>query len=136
MNDDAVWAETTDGGLLRQLFGFYPTMHDARIVSIEIDRESDRVTMVVDYNDMIGEDDEQELSARIRLEWSGISSFELPLGEVILMGLEFSRRDDRILTSVETYPGVFGTVLSEGVEAVLVQLEPGEFDDRPWIRYK
>ena len=66
-NDDAVWAETTDGGLLKQLFGFYPTLHDARILSIDIDRASDRIQMVVDYADVVGDDDGQELSARIRL---------------------------------------------------------------------
>ncbi len=76
LNDDVVWAETTDGGLLRQLFGYYPTLHDAVILEVEIDRASDRVAIIVDYNDMIGEDVTQHLSVRIRLEWHGVVSLE------------------------------------------------------------
>jgi hypothetical protein len=136
MSDDTVWAETTDGGLLKQLFGFYPTLHDASILSIDIDRASDRILMVVDYSDVLGGNDNQELVARIRLEWHGIVSFDLPLGDVDLLTLDFGRQGDHIVTSLETWPAVFGTVVSESVEATLVQIDPGDFDGRSRIRYK
>jgi hypothetical protein len=135
-NEDAVWAETTDGGLLKQLFGYYPTLHDARMLSIEIDRAEDTIHMVVDYNDMVGDDDDQELSARIRIEWHGITSFEVPLGDIDLVSLDFSRQGNQIETSIETWPGVFGTVISDTVEAILVQIDPGEADERSWLRYR
>jgi hypothetical protein len=135
-NDDAVWAETTDGGLLKQLFGFYPTLHDARILSIDLDRAGDRIQMVVDYADIVGDDDGQELSARIRLEWIGIASFTLPLGDTELVSLDFDRQDQQILTTIETWPGVFGSVVSESIEAILVQIDPRDADERSWLRYK
>lgn len=135
-NEDAVWAETTDGGLLKQLFGYYPTLHDAKILSLEIDRPSDRIHLVVDYNDMIGDDHSQHLSARIRLEWHGIESFDLPIGDEDLYSLDFGRQGNRILTRFETWPGVFGMVVSDTVEAILVQIDPGESDGRPRLRYQ
>lgn len=135
MNDDAVWAETTDGGLLKQLFGYYPTLHDAKILSIDIDRASDRIAMVVDYNDMIGEDHTQQMSVRIRLEWKGITNFELPLGDKDLIGLDFGRQENQIVTSIETWFGVFGKIVSDTVEATLVQMDPGDGDEMSWIRY-
>jgi len=134
-NDDAVWAETTDGGLLKQLFGFYPTLHDAVILSVAIDRDADIVHMVVDYRDMIGEDDTQHLSARIRLEWHGIESVELPFAERDLYFLDFGRKGDQIVTTIEMTGGI-GTVISDSVEAILVQIDPGEADETPWLRLK
>ena len=134
-NDDAVWAETTDGGLLKQLFGFYPTLHDAVILSVDVDREADTIQMVVDYVDMVGEDTTQHLSVRIRLEWHGIESFEIPFAERDLYFLDFGRRGNRIVTTIEMTGGI-GTVVSDHFEAVLVQMDPGEHDDQPWLRLK
>ena len=136
MNDDAVWAETTDGGLLKQLFGFYPTLHHATIVSIDIDRLSDRIALVVDYSDKAEEGEGQDLTARIRLEWQGIASFEIPLGETDLHSLSFGRKGNQIVTSLETWPGVFGKVVSESVEAILVQLDPGDPEENSRLRYR
>ena len=134
--DDAVWAETTDGGLLKQLFGYYPTLHDAVIRSIEIDRASDRIEMVVDYSDMVGDDTNQGMSVRIRLAWQGIQSFDLPLVDSDLHDLDFGRDENQIVTHLEVWPGVFGTVVSDTVEATLVQVDPGNDDQTPWLRYK
>ena len=136
MSDDSIWAETTDGGLLRQLFGYYPTLHDAAILSIDIDRPSDRIVMVVDYSDYLAQDDEKEFSARIQLEWSGIKSFELPLGDEDLLSLDFSREGDQIVTNLETWPAVFGKVVSDTFEAILVQIDPSDYEGRSRIRYR
>lgn len=133
-NDDAVWAETTDGGLLRQLFGYYPTLHDAKILSIQFDPANDRVAMVIDYTDTVGEDLDQHLSVRIRLEWQGIVSLELPLAEVDLMGVDFDRNGTNIVTKIDTCGGS-GKVVSERLQAVLVLVDPGEADEVSWIRY-
>ena len=90
---------------MRQLFGYYPTLHDAVIVEVQIDRETDSVVMVLDYSDSIGDDPTQELSARIRLEWHGVVLFEIPLEDRDLLSLDFGRRDDYIVTNLETWPG-------------------------------
>ena len=133
---DAVWAETTDGGLLKQLFGYYPTLHDALLVEVILDRPSDRLTIVVDYSDSVGEDLSQSLSTRINLEWIGIDSFELPIGFEELVGLSFSRHGDKILSELEVWPGVFGSVVSESFEARLIQVDPGDRDLMPRISYR
>ncbi len=135
-DEEAVWAVTTDGGLLRQLFGYYPTLHDSVIVSVEIFRASDRIELTVDYSDMAEEDDRELLSARIRFEWTGIELFDFPLGFEDLYGISFSKSGDKIRTDLEMWPGIFGAVISETVEAVLLQLDPGEPDISPILRYR
>lgn len=134
-NEETVWAETTDGGLLKQLFGYYPTLHDAVLRLIEINPAADLITMDVDYQDMVGEDSGQDMKVRIRLEWRGIESFELPLDIKYFGGIGFKRRGDKIVTSLE-FMGEFGSVTSETVEALLVKMDPGDSDHVPWLRYK
>jgi hypothetical protein len=93
---------------------------------VDIDRKWEQVSMVVDYEDSVDEADGAPLSARIRLEWSGVSHFEMPLGETDILFLRFGRKGDRIMTEFETSPGIFGTVISERVEAYIVRVDPGE----------
>ncbi|MDR3690306.1 MAG: hypothetical protein P4L46_13070 [Fimbriimonas sp.] len=132
MSDQTVWADTTDGGLLKQLYGYYPTLHDAVVRSVDIDRSADTIRMVLDYNDMLGEDRNQHLSVRICLEWAGIVSFDLPIGDHDLYYVELERENGHIVTSL----GAFGSVVSEGFEAILIQIDPGEPDDTPRLRYQ
>lgn len=134
-NHDAVWAETTDGGLLRQLFGYYPTLHDSRIVSVTLDRRQDRLTIVFDYRDHIENEPTQELAVRVQMEWMGIQSVELPLGETDLLSLHFEPQGDFLRTTLETWPGVFGTIVSERVEVVLLQADAIPQEDVPFLRY-
>ncbi|MGV3613781.1 MAG: hypothetical protein ACO1SV_00480 [Fimbriimonas sp.] len=136
---DVVWAQTTDGGLLHQLFGYYPTMHDAEVRSITLHGQPLAVTIVVDYADQIEGPDRNpsdDLATRIRLEWTGVTSFDFPLGDADLLGLDLARHGEQIVTTLETWPGIFGTIVSETFEAVLMQMDPGPNDDRAWISFK
>jgi len=135
MDKDAVWAETTDGGLLRQLFGYYPTLHDAVIRTVELSRGGEALTIVVDYNDAVEEADRDGLTVRIRLIWRGVRRFEFPIGDEDLLSVDFKRQGDRLITSLETWPGMFATVDSATFEAELMQVDPRGEGDRPWFTY-
>ncbi|MHB8636643.1 MAG: hypothetical protein ACYC96_09240 [Fimbriimonadaceae bacterium] len=119
---DAVWAETVDGGLLHQLFGFYPTLHDATIRSITYSRGMDRLEMTLDYEDEAEGD--TPLRARISIAWTGVQSAKLGIEDNFLTGLRFKRRADQIVTELKTMDGADGEVVSEAVEAKLVALDP------------
>jgi len=119
---DAVWAETVDGGLLHQLFGFYPTLHDATIRSIGYNRDLDRLEMTLDYEDEAEGD--TPLRARISIAWTGVQSAKLGIEDNFLTGLKFKRRADQIVTELKTMDGADGEVVSETVEAKLVALDP------------
>jgi hypothetical protein len=120
---DAVWAQTTDGGLLQQLFGHYPTVHEALIRAVKLSAAASKLQIVLDYLDT-GSRNEQ-LKARVCLEWSGVQRFDLPVDLEHIVSLSFRRREAKLVTYLETWPGVFGTIESEGFEAILSQLEPG-----------
>lgn len=125
---DAVWAETTDGGLLRQLFGFYPTLHDARLRQIEIEAESRSVEFLVDYRDEPEPGGTQEPSVRMRLRWTGVEELTMTLTESFLSNLRFDHADGRIRATFEQGFGSYGTVISERFEALLEKADPPKAD--------
>src|SRR5580658_2975252 len=97
---DAVWAETVDGGLLHQLFGFYPTLHDATIKSITYSRRTDTLEMVLDYEDE--SEGDAPLKARISISWTGVKTMTLGIEDNFITGLQFKRRGDQIVTELKT----------------------------------
>lgn len=126
---DAVWAETGDGGLLHQLFGYYPTLHDATIQSVSYSRAADRLEMILDYEDEAEGD--APLRARISLTWTGVESALLGMEDRSLMSLRFRRAGGKIVTRLKTLDQTDGEVVAEGVEARLVALGPDAGDDKP-----
>ncbi len=119
---DAIWAETTDGGLLRQLFGYYPTMHDAIVRELRFDARRN-VTMILDYQDS-PEGGGEELAVRVELRWAGVRSVDFDVRENFLMGLECSRDGDDLRTTFREGFGIAGTLVSERFEAILSLLDP------------
>jgi hypothetical protein len=122
---DAVWAETTDGGMLRQLFGYYPTLHDAVIRVLRYERAGDRLVMEVVYTDLAqGETDEQNLTVAMELVWEGLKEAKLRLDANDLTGMDLRRAGDHIRTDFELSFGTHGHVVSERFEVRLRQVEP------------
>lgn len=118
---------------MRQLFRHYPTLHEAPIRELEVRASEQTAFMVVDYADT-DDGGRTPLTARIRLEWTGLKSIELPLSETELFGLSFAQRDGLVETRLELSAGVFGVVVSEGFEAVLMQMDASREDDLPNLR--
>ena len=130
--EDALWAQTTDGGLLHQLFGYYPTLHDARVRELTI--AQGKVTLILDYHDRAESGD--ELKARVRLEWGGVRELDLPLGLEDLYRFELSRSGDDIVAHLEDAAYGAGRVVSETFEVVLMLLDPGPTDEPARLRYR
>ncbi len=122
---DAVWAETTDGGLLKQLFGYYPTMHDARVRRVDIDRKADTVEMSLHYFDEVESSPSSgDLHVLIALIWTGVRTLELTLIDNDLMSMNMVRKGDLIRTEFLFSSGTEGAIESERFEARLEKLDP------------
>lgn len=134
--NETIWAETSAGGLLKQLFGCYPTVFEAKVLSIEIHRPSEMVLMELEYRETTEMEEGQKLTARIRFEWSNVHQLDLPMDFDEVMNVEFRKGNDHLVTLLEVGPGVFGQVVSERFEAVLVKLDPGPRDETAWIRLR
>jgi hypothetical protein len=118
--DEAVWIETTDGGLLRQLFGHYPTLHNSRLTSLEVDRKRDCVFAEIEYCDE-PEAGEAVLRVRIRLEWYGIHSMDFWFQGAEIMAVSFDKVGSLLATRFAPCSGAQGSIVAERFEAFLTQ---------------
>ena len=130
---DAVWAESDSGGILHDLFGYFPTLHDARVRELRYDGPGRRLELVVDYQDRpdLGEEaSSQDLHVRIRLVWTGVIGVALDHYENWIYGVDFkSLPDGGIRTEFHEGMGLQGWVEAEQFEALLDQADPEEGAD-------
>src|SRR4051794_31873617 len=124
---EAVWAQTTAGGLLHDLFGYFPTLHDARVRELEFDRAADRLSMTVDYRDIVTDSD-GELTVRMRLEWTGVEQMDLRCYGNDLYHIDLCSADGLIVAEFEQCYGIYGKVSGRVFEVVLLQVDPPEPD--------
>lgn len=118
------------GGLLKDLFGYWPTMRDARVRTIEFDPAGDKLMVTLDYTDK-PTDAIAEISARIVLTWGGVKSVELDLLSDDLTEMEF-RRDGGTIETFMIFAGeARGRIVSESVDATLNRLDPERPDETP-----
>ena len=133
-DQDALWAETTDGGLLQQMFGQYPTIHDAHIHRLEIDRSADQVTMTLQYEDE-AQGADRGLLVRVRLIWSGVRRLEFELDGPNISAMTLSAEGDLVRTDFAPGLQSSGVIVSENFEALLDQVQPaGELPSRLSLR--
>jgi len=121
--NEIVWAETTDGGLLHQLFGYYPTLHDARVQSLSIDGTT--ATMDVDYSDE-PEEGVRELTVRMKLIWTEVESIDLTTYDTYIEGITFQWIADGLKTVLGQSFGIRGSIVSGGFEAQLEKADPAD----------
>lgn len=121
---EAVWAETTGGGLLRDLFGHYPTLEDARIRSLSY--SGDWAEMHIDYRET---EEGAELAVKITLTWAGQVRADLEVEGNELLSMRLLKRGGLVRAEFETGVGVFGFVEGERFDARLEKLDPPKEGD-------
>ena len=136
-DNESVWETTSDGALLKQLFGYWPTMHDASVLSIDVIQADRRVNIVLDYVDLV-QDEQDELRVRVRMEWEGVKELDLPMGELDLGSMSFGSQGDLIRTGLDFGMDGAGHILAERVEAFLMQVDPlpESRDELPRLKYR
>jgi hypothetical protein len=118
---DSIWAETTDGGLLAQLFGYEPTLHDARIR--EISATGDRLELGIEYEDR-PEAGEKELRVHFSLVFIGGVEAEFSLEAFDICGFSLSRKMGRIRADIAYCDGQFGFACADGLDVRLEAVDP------------
>ncbi len=108
---ETLWADTTDGDLLRHLFGYYPTLHDAQFTEFKWEIEPKRLTGCVDYTD--SREDGQSVSAQIALIWTEVMEANLPMDEFDVIDFDFRIRDQRIETWWNNGGGQYNVVAGQ-----------------------
>lgn len=119
------WSEVPGAAHLKEIYGYWPTFHDASVREINADFEQRAMVIVVDYTDEVdsGATEVHSVSSQITLRWFGISSSTLRITENLIYGIKLFESGRLIRTHFEDYEwGLDGEILSDGVE--LIGIEP------------
>jgi len=133
--DDAVWRESADAEVLQSLFGYLPTLHDARIRAIEIEWKTRLVTLVVDYTDL-PDGAAREIDVRLRIQFFEVDRLDLPLESTDLLDFKVERTRNGTETRALLSGGDWLVIHSSGLAISLERVGPevGATDSRLTIR--
>jgi len=117
-----IWAEISGATRLLEIYGYWPTFHDATVEQINIRRETAEVVMIFHYIDLRS-GGESEAATEIHILWKDVQRYELLLEGYVVYGVAFSYDDDFILTEFEEYRwGLGGKIRSKAVEITNVTI--------------
>jgi len=122
----SVWQSMPGAQPLHDIYGYWPTLHDASIRSMNFGFSGRELEMVFDYSDLVGGDQgEHSISTRITMRWHGVTESKLRVYSDDLYGVEFTRVNGLIETRFEEYAwGTDGFILSTGIEVIGVAPAP------------
>jgi hypothetical protein len=128
----AIWEITPGAAPLFEIYGYWPTLHDAVVRELKIGFAERELTLVVDYSDLVlGREDESDTHTRITMRWFGITESTLRLHNSDLYGIGFTRANGFLETQFEDYCyGLDGTITAEGIEVIHIELSPVHPDDK------
>lgn len=137
---EAIWELIPGAAPLKEIYGYWPTLHDAVIREMNFDFASRSVEVILDYNDNLVDDATKDINTRIAWVWRGISESKLRLYDGALYGIEFAHKEGLIETQFVDYPwGMDGYLLSDSVEVLSVELAPdvlsqNDHEIRLWMK--
>jgi len=127
---EQIWELITGANPLREIYGYWPTMHDAVVRTISICYEARDIEIIFDYTDQF-RDDEFEIATRIAMKWSGVRDCRLQIEEANVYGIQFSSQGDFLLTHFDRYAwGFDGEICSASIEVSGIQRLP-DMNDTP-----
>ncbi len=122
-----IWQQVLGAKQLREIYGYFPTLHDAVVKNIDIRFELKEVIFSVEYNDLVeksAETIERKDSATTRFQicWREVQRAKLNLYAEDLYGVEFSQTGDFIETRFEDSAfGFDGFIVARNVEVVEIE---------------
>lgn len=120
---EQVWKSILGAAPLLELYGYWPSLHDARIRSFDIEYSTKRFNVTFDYSDHpINPYSETHVNTRITLCWEGVSEAKLRLYANDLYGIDFRTVDNGFRTDFEDYAyGLDSYICSQRIEVTGIE---------------
>ncbi len=121
---ESIWQTIPGAEPLFEIYGYWPTLHDASVRKMQFGFAARELTLVMDYSDHGADQEEQpEICTRITMRWFGITESTIRLEDADLYGINLAQMGDLIETRFDDYWfGMGGSILSAGIE--VLQIEP------------
>jgi hypothetical protein len=116
-----IWKGVKGADKLFEIYQYFPTLHDAKIRSFEINLEGREFYLTVDYCDFIKEPGD-EVATRFMIRWGNVQMANFDWRGEDLYGMKFSKAGDFIKMKFEF--GFNGDLISREIEITNVEIEP------------
>ena len=122
----AVWKSIEGSNALLEIYGYYPTLHDACIVGIDVYFEGRQLTAAIEYSDLVeteGRDKDNRVTkaTKIIMRWNGVAEANVRIHGNDVYHLSFSKKGGKIATDLISGWGVSGTIVADFIEVVSIQ---------------
>ena len=119
----AYWATIPGSDKLLEIYGYYPTFHDASAVAFHYDGNSQSLTIAFEYWDEVKDEiDEEQGKWKITLRWIGVLAVDLKSEGTDISNVDFLPGTHEVVTTLAENYGLYGTITSKSVEVVSVDV--------------
>jgi hypothetical protein len=119
-----IWKQIKGAEQLFEIYGYFPTLHDAIIEKIETNFEKKELQLTFYYADST-EDEEKSGLTRFTIIWRNVQKADFNWYGVDLMGMKFSRHGEFYKTKFREYGfGFDGELVSGEIEILGIEIEP------------
>lgn len=130
---NAIWPLIQRAEILLDHYGYYPTFHDAHVVSIAPQSQDQSVSIVFEYSDLVGTppytSDRGTFASKIVLKWKGVTETDLDLYGNDIHRFSIERIGQLLRTEFRSGWGISGHIVSKDIE--VISIEPSERDSYP-----
>ncbi|MEP6788482.1 MAG: hypothetical protein ABJB40_08625 [Acidobacteriota bacterium] len=118
----SVWENIRGSEALLKIYGYYPTLHDAYVVGMQIQFETRSLYMLFEYSDLVQRPgaDEETANRLIGIRWGKVATSELRIYANDIYDMEFSRVGDFIETTFMSSFSICGSIRSQEIQVDLV----------------
>jgi hypothetical protein len=116
----SVWKEISGAEDLINIYGYYPTLHDACVVDIQVQFEDKSLYIVFEYCDLVqkpGVEEESECTL-IGIRWKDVVKSDLKIDGNDIDDIDFRKIGDFIETKFSLCFGIYGSILARTIEVV------------------
>ena len=123
---EEVWRSISGSDRLYDIYGYFPTFHDAKIRKINVSFDRKKIALVLLYSDLRGDSISREsIKVQTEIGWIGVREADLKWYSEYLYGVKFARHGSEIRTSLTPYSfGCDGDITSTTVEIRSVEIIP------------
>lgn len=128
IENQEIWKTMKGAEKLFEYYGYFPTLHDARIEKININLDKKEFLLTVCYVDLTDDEKDSGLT-RFTICWRNVQKADFDWYSENLDGMDFSKSGDFIETTFEDSPYDFeGKIISKEIEITNIEIEP-EIDE-------
>lgn len=109
-----IWQTIERSDELLQRYGYYPTLHDALVLDIDLNAENRSVSLTFEYSDLDVND--KSVRTKLRIGWTDVLKLELCLYGNDVSRIAFRRTENGLITEFEQSFGIHGSIESGGIE--------------------